>query len=42
MKGIKCDNCAFFDEMDNEQPCCGCVDGCNYVKGEEIQENNNE
>lgn len=34
MKGIKCDNCAFFDEFAEEQPCCGCVDGCYFVKNE--------
>lgn len=37
MKSYYCENCAFFDELKNEQPCCCCVDGINFVEleGEE-------
>ena len=37
MKPYYCENCAFFDELKNEQPCCCCVDGINFVEleGEE-------
>jgi len=24
-----CEFCAYWDELPTEQPCCGCVDGCN-------------
>lgn len=24
-----CEGCAFWDEPMTEQPCCGCIDGCN-------------
>ena len=30
MKQIKCEECAFFDEFDTEQPRCGCVDFVNF------------
>ena len=26
MKNLKCEECAFFDELDTEQPCCYCFD----------------
>lgn len=26
----KCEKCVYWDEFENEQPCCGCVDGCNF------------
>lgn len=32
MKQIKCEDCAFFDELDTEQPCCGCVDFVNFER----------
>ena len=37
MKSYYCENCAFLDELKNEQPCCCCVDGINFVEleGEE-------
>ena len=30
MKNEKCEDCAYFDELETEQPCCGCVDGVNF------------
>lgn len=30
MKGMKCEDCVFYDELDTEQPCCGCVDFVNF------------
>lgn len=41
MKPYYCENCAFFDELKNEQPCCYCVGGINFVELKE-EENNNE
>ena len=35
MKPYYCENCAFFDELKNEQPCCYCVEGINFVELEE-------
>ena len=32
MKNLKCEDCAFFDELDTEQPCCGCVDFVNFER----------
>jgi hypothetical protein len=29
-KYIECEACAYYGEDRNEQPCCGCVGGCNY------------
>ncbi len=26
-----CDGCSFEDELISEQPCCGCVDGVNFI-----------
>ena len=34
----KCEDCAFFDEICTEQPCCGCVDNINFIKNEEYEE----
>lgn len=41
MKPYYCENCVFFDELKNEQPCCCCVDGINFVELEE-EDNDNE
>ena len=30
MKGMKCEDCVFYDEQQTEQPCCGCVDFVNF------------
>lgn len=30
MKNLKCEECAFFDEFDTEQPCCCCFDNINF------------
>ena len=30
MKGTKCEDCVFYDELETEQPCCGCVDFVNF------------
>ena len=30
MKNPKCEECAFFDELDTEQPCCCCFDNVNF------------
>ena len=30
MKPMKCEEGSFFDELDREQPCCGCVDFVNF------------
>lgn len=30
-----CENCAYYDERKDEQPCCACVEGCNFEKGGE-------
>ena len=30
MKNLKCEKCAFFDELDTEQPCCCCFDNINF------------
>ena len=38
MKGYICEKCVFFDELADEQPCCGCVDGCNFEENEEGEE----
>lgn len=35
IKGVACEGCAFFDEYENEHPCCSCVDGCNFVEAED-------
>ena len=32
MKNLKCEECVFFDELPNEQPCCGCIDNINFVR----------
>ena len=32
MKNLKCEECAFFDEFDTEQPCCCCFDNINFEK----------
>lgn len=29
MKPGICESCAYWDELPTEQPCCGCVNGCN-------------
>ncbi len=29
-----CEGCSFEDELMTEQPCCGCVDGINFVSSE--------
>ena len=26
----KCEDCVYYDELKTEQPCCGCVDFCNF------------
>ena len=30
MKNLKCEECAFFDELDTEQPCCYCFDNIHF------------
>ena len=30
MKGTKCEDCVYYDELKTEQPCCGCVDFVNF------------
>ena len=30
MKNLKCEKCAFFDELDTEQPCCYCFDNIHF------------
>ena len=30
MKNLKCEKCAFFDELDAEQPCCCCFDNIHF------------
>lgn len=30
MKNLKCEECAFFDKLDTEQPCCCCFDNINF------------
>ena len=30
MKSMKCEDCVYYDELKTEQPCCGCVDFCNF------------
>lgn len=32
MKNIECENCVYFCEPKDEQPCCGCVDNFCFVK----------
>lgn len=26
-----CENCVYYDTDRTDQPCCGCVGGCNFV-----------
>lgn len=40
-KNLKCEGCAFFDELPTEQPCCGCVDNINF-EGIDAEEDNDE
>lgn len=40
MKPYYCEKCAFFDEFKNEQPCCYCVGGINFVELEEEESDN--
>ena len=35
---VRCENCRYYDTDRQDQPCCGCVDGCNYEESE-VQEN---
>jgi hypothetical protein len=35
MKTTICENCAYYDERKDEQPCCTCVEGCNFEEGGE-------
>jgi hypothetical protein len=30
MKNLKCEECAFFDELDTEQPCCYCFENIHF------------
>ena len=30
MKNLKCEECAFFDELNTEQPCCYCFDNIHF------------
>jgi hypothetical protein len=32
MKGKICENCAFYDEYETEQPYCGCLDERNFER----------
>ena len=32
MKNLKCEECAFFDELDTEQPCCYCFYNIHFEK----------
>jgi hypothetical protein len=38
MKGIMCENCAFYGEDANEQPCCYCIDADCFEEQEEEEE----
>ena len=29
-----CANCTYYNTYWKDQPCCGCVGGCNYVESE--------
>lgn len=29
-KGRRCENCVYYDTDRTDQPCCGCVGGCNF------------
>lgn len=29
-----CETCQYYDTDRQDQPCCGCVDGCNYEESE--------
>lgn len=33
-----CENCVFYDNDRNDQPCCGCIDFENFVESEDEEE----
>ena len=31
---MKCETCQYYDTDRQDQPCCGCVNGCNWEENE--------
>ena len=42
MKNLKCEEWAFFDELDTEQPCCYCFDNIHFEEQVEEHERQTE